>query len=230
MVTKYKPYFSEDWYESLKEYLESDKGLNTVISQINKDRINKTVIPFKGSDTFFRAFRETPLNQVKVVILGQDPYATIENGIPTFDGLAFSNKNSYNISPSLRNILKEVQNCYPENESIDPQDLTRWAKQGVLLLNTAHSVIANAPGSHIKLWELFTLYVVKSLNSKNDIVWLLMGNEAKRLHNLISNKTHGYVLTGHPSPLNKTVPFIGTNCFKNVNDELKARMIKEIIW
>lgn len=229
-MSKYKELFSEDWYDELKDYIESE-DFRQIFVKINKDRESNIVIPYKGSNTFFRCFREPNLSEIKVVIFGQDLYPTIEsNKMPTFDGLAFSNANSLNPSPSLRNILKEVKNCYPETDHLDELDLTRWARQGVLLINTAHSVIKDKPGSHLKIWELFTLHILKVLNKKNDLVWLLMGREAQKLGHLVDNRSHTIINVGHPSPLNTSVPFLGTNCFKLVNEELGLRNKKEIIW
>lgn len=229
-MSKYKHLFSNDWYEHLKEYIESEHFSN-VIKNINSDRLKYRIIPDKGSDTWFRAFRETPYNRVKAVCLGMDPFPTIEkNGTHTFDGLAFSNSNSLSPSPSLRNILKEVKNCYPDTDHIDELDLTRWAKQGVLLINTAHSVIQGKAGSHLKLWELFTLHVMKTLNKKRDLIWMLWGNEARKYGHLIDNKSHALLEYGHPSPLNRSNPFIGCKCFLEVNEELKLRNKSEINW
>lgn len=143
---------------------------------------------------------------------------------------------SKTISPSLRNILKEIDDEYPENKELithgklDPQDLSRLSKQGVLLLNSALTVEKGKAGSHLELWKPFTEEVFKALSRRQDLVWLLLGNDAKAFKHLISNPTHSIVEAGHPSPLNTKIPFNGSGCFKKVNAELSARNLKEIIF
>lgn len=230
-MNKYKHLFSDDWYKVLGEYVEGEH-FHKVGRIIAEERKKYRIIPDKGCDTFLKVFRVSPLGKVKVIVLGMDPYPTIEeNGIHTFDGLAFSNSHSMNPSPSLRNILKEVKDSYPDTDYLDELNLQRWAEQGVLLINVAHTVRKGQPGSHIKLWELFTKYVMKALNSRNDLVWLVWGNNAKRLSNEVDNTTHAIIHTSHPSPLGATktsTPFLGSGCFKKANKELNVRGKKSI--
>jgi len=235
-MNKYKQYFSEDWYEELKDSLESDH-FSTQIKLINQERSINEIIPEKGAEYQFRAFRETPLNKVKIVIIGQDPYPTVEpNRIYTYDGLAFSNSNSLYPSPSLVNILKEVKECYPNTLTLDELDLTRWAKQGVFLYNIAQTVIKGKPKSHTKYWELFTLYVIKVLNKQPDLIWLLFGRDAQKVGHIIDNRTHCIINTSHPSPTQQAnlkqapIAFTGSKCFLLANEELKLRNKSEIIW
>lgn len=220
----FKNLFSEDWYNLLKDYLESKSFLNIAL-KIVKERTSKLIYPEPKSKLLFKVFREVPLSNVKVVILGQDPY---HDG--SYDGLAFSNTNKNKISPSLRNVLKEInRDIYKgENVSIDPS-LYRWAKQGVFLVNTAHTVIKGSPGSHIEYWKEFTVKMIEALNTKENIVWMLWGAHAKNYKNYI-NKNHYIIETGHPSPLNRSVPFIGSNCFSLCNSFLSSKEIKEIKW
>lgn len=221
----FKELFAEDWYKLLEHYLESREFLQISL-EIVKDRTHKIIYPEPKSKLLFKVFREVPLTNVKVVILGQDPY---HDG--SYDGLAFSNTNKKIISPSLKNILKEVNRDIYKGEEIskDPS-LYRWATQGVFLVNTSHTVVKGNPGSHINYWRNFTINMIDSLNSKDNIVWLLWGSHAKSYSNYITNESHYIIKTGHPSPLNKSIPFIGSNCFSKCNEFLKNNNIKEIIW
>ena len=219
-------YFSKDWYTRLKSYLESDH-FTQIGWRIANERETKTIFPEKGSELLFKVFRETPFSKVKVVIMGQDPY---HDG--SFDGLSFSNRDDkITPSPSLRNILKEVErdvyNKFNINQSFS---LYRWATQGVLLINTAHTVVRSYPGSHLKYWEKFTSKVIDSLNSKSNIIWLLWGNNAHKYEQYINNNTHIIIKSGHPSPLNTTHPFVGSGCFSKCNKELIKKDLVPIKW
>jgi len=223
----------ESWYNSLENFL-INPAFSNIAKQVNKDRLKYNVIPEKGSDLFFRAFRETNYNNLKVVILGQDPYS---NPADAFDGLAFSNSKLLHPQPSLRNIIKEVENDIYNGfnpERIANLDLSSWAKQGVLLINTAHTVIQNRPESHLKYWISFTRAIINAINNRDNIVWLLWGRKAQKYKNYIINPSHAIIETAHPSPLgcsnNAPIPFIGSKCFSKANDELQVRNLKEIIW
>jgi uracil-DNA glycosylase len=221
----FKELFSEDWYEEMKDYIESKEFLQIAL-QIVKERTNKVIYPEPKSKLLFKVFKEVPLSKVKVVILGQDPY---HDG--SYDGLAFSNTNRKRISPSLRNILKEInQDIYNGEEiSIDPS-LYRWAEQGVFLVNTSQTVVKGMPGSHLHYWKGFTSKMINVLNNKDNIIWMLWGAHAKSYINEIINPSHYIIQTGHPSPLNRTIPFIGSKCFSECNEQLKGLGKKEILW
>lgn len=228
----------KEWFNVLKPIVYSGL-LSDIAKKVNYDRLKYDVIPPKNSLLMFRAFRETPYSKVKVVVLGQDPFHSYENDIPVFDGLAFSNANSHHISPSLANILKEIENSHSEGLDLDRtsrSDLTGWANQGVLLINTAHSVIKGRPGSHLKYWKPFTDFVIKELNKKDNLVWLLWGTKAIKYSELITNRSHAKICTSHPSPLSNTKivgkypAFNGSNCFLAVNEELEARNKSKIVW
>lgn len=231
----YKELFGESWAGILEEYLELGK-LNVIAKKVNIDRNQFQIIPEQGSPLFFKAFRETLYNEVKVVILGQDPYHSPPNA---FDGLAFSNSFLDSQQPSLKNILAEVErDIYDgfELERLSRQSLYSWAEQGVLLINVAHSVRAKKPGSHLPLWEPFTLEVIKALNKKDDLIWLLWGNYAISYKEYISNKSHYIICTSHPSsysymkPVKQYPPFWKSNCFSQVNEQLEARNLSRIKW
>ena len=223
MLTKY---FSQDWIDAIGESV-----INALLGNINTDlrveRQTKEVLPEAGSPLLFQAFRETPFNSVKVVILGQDPY---HDG--SYNGLAFGNGEpdkdpSERISPSLRTILKEVKSTYQEDAH---PSLYPWARQGVLLINTAHTVVKGIAGSHIPLWANFTSTVIDTLNKRDDIVWMLWGSHAQQYIPLITNRTHSIIKTGHPSPLNRTNPFYESACFSKCDTELMSRGIIPISW
>lgn len=219
-------FFSKDWYSRLKHYVESPE-FEEIAWKIAAERKSKTIYPESGSELFLKVFRVVPLSEVKVVIIGQDPY---HDG--SYDGLAFSNsEDKVNPSPSLRAILKEVESDIYNGFDITTRtslSLYRWAEQGVLLLNTAHTVAEGAPGSHIHYWKDFTAEVVKILATRPNIVWLLWGAHAHALETYLPN--HVVIKTGHPSPLNTANPFKGCKCFSRCNTELERMGITPIKW
>ncbi len=219
-------YFPEDWIKALGA-IQLIEILTSIGSQLVVLRQEQIVLPEAGSDLLFQAFRETPLQSVKVVVLGQDPY---HDG--SYNGLCFGNgaKDEFKkkkISPSLRPILAEVART--EFYEANP-NLYNWARQGVLLINTAHSVQQGIPGGHIELWKPFTTLVINALNTKQDLVWMLWGNYAQGYIPQITNPTHHILRAGHPSPLNTAHPFLGCNCFKDCNELLKLKNYEAIVW
>jgi uracil-DNA glycosylase len=221
-----RKYFPEDWVNAIGlDVLNSQ--LAVISSVLIEHRKDSTILPLAGDPLLFQAFRETSYDNVKVVILGQDPY---HDG--AFNGLAFGNGSSTEfktkgISPSLRNILVEVE----RTEGIKPNpNLYAWARQGVLLINTAHTVLEGVAGSHLELWREFTDLVLAALCKKDDLVWMLWGSKAQAFLPSITNKTHCVIQAGHPSPLNNTHPFVGCNCFQECNNQLKAKKYELIVW
>lgn len=184
---------------------------------------------YPSTTNIFKAFNEIPSPQeVKVVILGQDPY---HDGSAT--GLAFDNirNGKGRISPSLFNILREIViNGYDDTMDEQESVLSHLPSQGVLLLNTALTVEAGKAGSHTKLWEPFTNEIITDLNKVDDIIWMLWGKHAQSYKHLITNPTHTILEAGHPSPLNRTNPFIGCNHFSAANSTLKSKNKTEIKW
>lgn len=183
---------------------------------------NKVIFP--PQEEIFESLRLTPYQDVKVVIIGQDPYHQINQA----HGLAFSVKcDKY--PPSLKNIFKEIQSEY---KTPYPQtgNLSSWAKQGVLLLNTVLTVRENEANSHQgKGWEIFTDRIIELLNQKEEpIIFLLWGNYAQKKEALIDTSKHFVLKSAHPSPLSAYHGFFGCNHFLKVNQLLKEMNKKEI--
>lgn len=196
-----------------------------LIAFIESEYSNKTIYPPKTN--LFQAFKLTPLNQVKVVIIGQDPYHNPNQA----NGLAFSVNENVTLPPSLKNIYKEIERSFGYSMSNNGA-LSSWAKQGVLLLNTILTVEENKPLSHQnKGWETFTLEIIKALNALNQpICFLLFGQHAKQYEKHLNNPNHLVLKTVHPSPLSAHRGFIGSDVFKKCNDYLKDKEVSTIDW
>lgn len=213
-----------DWDLALKDEFEKDYFLK-IIEFVDGEYSSKTVYPQYGE--IFNAFKLTPLCNVKVVILGQDPYH--EKG--QAHGLAFSTPEGRPIPRSLKNIFKEINNEYgypiPESGCLE-----KWAKQGVFLLNTVLTVEKGNANSHSKCgWQTFTDNVIRLLNKQeNPIVFLLWGKQAEKKKELITNPMHLVLITSHPSPFSARRGFLGCNHFKKANEFLKEKELEEIDW
>lgn len=189
----------------------------------------KNHICYPKGDEIFNAMKFTPFDQVKVVIMGQDPYPNPGHA----HGLCFSVQEHVKpFPPSLINIFKEVENDlginFPENGS-----LIRWAKQGVLLLNAVLTVRKGQPRSHQgKGWEIFTNEIIKKISDeKENIVFLLWGGDAKRKKKLINPTKHYILESGHPSPLSANKGYwFGNKHFSKTNNFLRSKGLKEIVW
>jgi uracil-DNA glycosylase len=168
-----------------------------------------------------------PLNQVKVVILGQDPYHNYDQAM----GLAFSVSEKNTLPPSLKNIFKEIRSDL-RIETIPNGDLSRWAEQGVLLLNTNLTVRHNQANSHQKQgWEKFTNSVIKIISDQNhNIVFILWGKYAQSKKNLVNKNKHLVLESAHPSPLSANRGFFGCKHFSKTNEYLSNNKIKPINW
>lgn len=185
---------------------------------------NKTIYPqYKD---IFNALRFTDYDEVRVVILGQDPY----HGEREAHGLSFSVQEGVAMPPSLRNIFKELSTDIGVNRNLT--DLTDWAKQGVLLLNSIMTVVKDHPLSHKdKGWEIFTDYVIKKLGEREEpMVFILWGNYARSKKELISNKKHLILESVHPSPLSASRGFFGSKPFSKANKFLIENNMTPINW
>ena len=213
-----------DWDFALSEEFKKDYFLK-IQDFIDEEYSSKTIYP--PYDDIFNAFKLTPLSNVKVIILGQDPYH--EEG--QAHGLAFSTPEGRPIPRSLKNIFKEInaEYDYPIPTS---GCLEKWAKQGVFLLNTVLTVEDGNANSHSKCgWQTFTDNVIEILNGQDQpIVFLLWGKQAEKKKELITNDNHLVLITSHPSPFSARRGFLGCNHFKLTNDYLKKNNIKEIDW
>lgn len=214
-------------HDSWKSFLDSEfqkpyfKDLSKFLHEAYE---TKTIFPAKGQ--VFRAFT-SDLNQVKVVILGQDPYHTPGAA----HGLAFSVPNSQPIPPSLANIYKEIDQEYGSHAN-QGGNLSSWQEQGVLLLNNVLTVEAHKAGSHRgKGWETFTEATVKYLNEKCEhLVFLLWGRDARSKKPLVDQSKHLVLESPHPSPLSASSGFFGNNHFRLANEFLAEHGLAEIKW
>lgn len=207
-----KPEFSKPYYKELYKF---------VLEEYNTTQV------FPPADDVFQAFHMTPLSQVKVVMIGQDPYHNIGQA----HGLCFSVKPDVEIPPSLVNIYKELQDdcgCAIPNNGY----LVKWAKQGVLMLNTVLTVRAHQANSHRgKGWEQFTDAAIRILNEQDrPIVFLLWGSPAGQKAAMLNNPKHLILKAPHPSPLSAYRGFFGSKPFSKTNAFLEANGLAPIDW
>ena len=213
-----------DWDNILQEEYDKDY-FKKIVKFINKEYKEKVIFPPKSQ--ILRALSLTNYNDVKVVILGQDPY----HGVGEANGLAFAVSNGIKLPPSLKNIYKELYN----DLGIKPStvgNLECWAKEGVLLLNAVLTVEKDKAASHKNIgWEMFTDSIIKKINEKEvPVVFILWGNFAKSKKNLITNSKHLVIESSHPSPFSVNYGFFGSKPFSRTNKFLKDNNIKEIDW
>ena len=219
------PPISNDWLEPLKP--EFDKAYyKELYKKIVNEYDNKIQI-FPETDDIFNAFHFTPLSEVKVVILGQDPYHNVGQA----HGLCFSVKPEVSIPPSLVNIYKELRDdcgCYIPNNGY----LKKWSAQGVLMLNTVLTVRAHEANSHKGWgWEQFTDAAIEVLNKiDRPMVYILWGAPAQKKRSMLNNPKHLILMAPHPSPLSSYRGFFGSKPFSKTNEFLKNNGIKEIDW
>ena len=196
------------------------------MSQFVREEYQKTAV-FPHPRNVFRCFDETPFEEVKVVILGQDPY----HGPGQANGLCFAVNPDVRPPPSLQNIFKELESNLGHPVSHDP-DLLRWAKQGVLLLNATLTVNAKSPGSHQgRGWEQFTDAAIRKLNDEREhLVFILWGNYAKQKGAFIDRTKHCVIESAHPSPFSANSGFFGSKPFSKANAYLIEHGISPIEW
>lgn len=205
--------FQKPYFEDLMEF-------------VNREYATHTCYPEK--ENIFNAFNWCPFDDVKVVIIGQDPYHDAGQA----NGLCFSVNEGISHPPSLRNIFKELESDlgspYPISGNLEP-----WAKQGVLLLNATLTVRAGAAGSHQKQgWEIFTNQVIKRINDeKSNVIFLLWGGFAKQKVKSIDAAKHSIITSGHPSPLSANRGYwFGNKCFSQTNFLLEQDGVSPIDW
>lgn len=205
--------FNKDYYIKLKNYLENEYKTHTV---------------YPKKENIFNALKYTSYSDVKAVIIGQDPY----HGEGQSHGLCFSVKKGINPPPSLKNIFREIKADIGIDNTNSHGELTRWAENGVLLLNTILTVRASQPNSHKGIgWELFTNSIIKHLNIREKpVVFILWGNNAKAKVKFITNPKHKILTSVHPSPLSSFNGFFGCKHFSKTNNFLNENGIEEIDW
>ena len=213
-----------DWDEKLKSVWNSP-NFEKFMKIINNKYKETTCFP--KYENIFNALKLTPYKDVKVVILGQDPY----HGEGEAHGLSFSVQKGIKKPPSLKNIYKELKDDLNIDEAPDG-DLTLWAKEGVLLLNSVLTVEKDKAASHQGLgWELFTDHIIKLLNQKEQpVVFILWGNFARSKKEFITNTKHLVIESPHPSPFSAYHGFFGSKPFSKTNDFLIKNNIKPINW
>jgi|TARA_B100002003_G_scaffold109998_1_gene101853 uracil-DNA glycosylase len=211
-LTLLEDQFKEKYMVNLKSYLTKEMTTNTIFPEGNK---------------IFNAFNNTTLNNIKVIILGQDPY----HGIGQAMGLSFSVPKGVKVPPSLQNVYKELSQDVGLPVPTHG-DLTKWAKQGVLLLNSILTVRKNEPASHrVKGWEQFTDTVIHRLSKdKENLVFLLWGSFAQSKEELINLDKHLVLRTSHPSPFSADRGFFGCKHFSKTNQYLRSHNKAEIEW
>ena len=201
------------WEEIFNNYPKIDE-LNNMIKEIDEQRLTKTIYPPK--EQVFRVF-DLPLEDIKVVILGQDPYHNPDQAC----GLSFSVNDGVPLPKSLINIYKELH----DDLGIKPAktgNLESWFKQGVFLLNAVLTVEKNSPASHSKMgWENFTDYIIENISEKNEnVVFVLWGAYARSKNKLIDPSKHKIIESAHPSPLSAYRGFFGSKVFSQINSYL----------
>lgn len=214
---------NKTWDKILEKEMKKDyfKSLGTFV----KDEYKHKII-YPEYKNIFNALKLTDYNDVKVVILGQDPY----HGEGEAHGLSFSVREGVRRPPSLNNIFKELKSDLGIERT--ENDLTDWAKEGVLLLNSVLTVVKDTPLSHRNHgWEIFTDNLIRYLNlRKTPIVFILWGSYARSKKELITNPIHHIVESAHPSPLSASRGFFGSKPFSKTNEYLKKDGLGEIKW
>lgn len=212
-LSELKEEFEKDYMKSLKTFLQQQKGQNKII--------------YPKGDNYFEALNRTPFDKVKVVILGQDPY----HGPGQAHGLSFSVPKGVRPPPSLLNIFKEIQNDLGRSPSVSG-DLSSWADQGVLLLNSVLTVEGGKPAAHQgKGWEKFTDKIIQALNEKRThLVFILWGSYAQKKAAFVDRNKHFVIESVHPSPLSAHRGFLGSKPFSKANDYLRKSGNAEIQW
>ncbi|MBT3622411.1 MAG: uracil-DNA glycosylase [Flavobacteriales bacterium] len=215
---------NSDWKTFLKEEIKSD-DFKKIISELSAERKHHTIFP--ENEMIFNAFNQTNIDELKVVILGQDPY----HGKGQAHGLSFSVPEGVKTPPSLRNIFKELKsdlNLPISNNG----NLSTWAEQGVLLLNSTLTVREKEAGSHQKIgWEIFTDNIIKKISDKKEgIIFLLWGAFAQKKSALIDKEKHHILTAAHPSPFSAYRGFLGCKHFSKTNKILINNNKQPINW
>lgn len=217
------------WQDIIDRY---PKKINTILDIIEEKRTLFNGVPeiYPPKHNLFKCFEFCQITEIKVVIIGQDPY----HGPNQATGLAFGVNINTKVPPSLRNIINELEN----DIEINLQDITleTWAKQGVLLMNASFTVIQGKPGSQMNLWREFTDYIISELNKLDNIIFVAWGAFAYNKFSLIDTHKHTLMVSSHPSPLSNSKPFKqfppfkGSKPFSKINQKLLEYGKPTIDW
>ncbi len=215
---------NKDWISIFNREI-NKKYFKFIIDEL--ETCNKENILCPSPINIFNAFKKTSFSKLKAVIVGQDPY----HGPGQANGLSFAVNNNQTTPPSLKNIFNEIENDLKIRPS-SKKNLESWAEQGVLLLNSSLSVKSGKPNSHQNLgWNIFTDKILKHISeNKNNVVFFLWGNFAKKKQKLIDKNKHMILLSSHPSPLSSYISFNGCKHFSKSNNYLRQNDLKEINW
>jgi uracil-DNA glycosylase len=216
----------ESWKTALQDVLEQEYFTH-LLAEVEADYLLQDPPIYPPAPLVFNAFNLTPFNNVRVVILGQDPY----HGPDQAHGLAFSVPENAKLPPSLKNIYKEIQSDVGTVPPVSG-NLERWAKQGVLLLNATLTVAHKQPGSHQgRGWEVFTDEVIKKISAEREhVVFILWGAFARSKASLIDSSKHLLLEAPHPSPLSAHTGFFGCRHFSIANQYLTDHQQEPIVW
>jgi uracil-DNA glycosylase len=220
-----EPEIFTDWNDLLSNEFRKDYFKNIISFLDNQSNQGACIYP--PQKLIFEAFNKVALNKIKVVILGQDPYHKPRQA----QGLSFSVPKTEKVPPSLRNVYKELSDDIHDFENPGHGNLEQWANQGVLLLNAFLTVEHKKPGSHQNIgWEVFTNAVISGISERrNDVVFMLWGNFAKKKSALIDDSKHLILQAAHPSPLARNA-FFGNKHFSKANEFLLSKNYLPIDW
>lgn len=231
----FKDYFHESWHAKMKPFIESEECDKIYAYLKKRSKEGKQIAPL--STLTFRAFLETPLNQVKVVLLGYCPYHTFYRGVPVADGLAFSCSITGKQQPSLQKFVEGIEKDAYNGLNLEydkkMSDLSYLAKQGVLLLNSSLTVEKDKPGSHQELWKPFTKYVLEECLAYKGIPVVFIGKDAQKFQKSVSPLTHGYSFKiEHPAAAARMSDVWDTQgVFTKINQIIKENDPKDfILW
>ena len=224
LVKNYCPYTWESVFEkSVNEFADIDE-----ILEQDKKKYGQWI---PGNKNLFKAFHLTPLPRVKVVVFGQDPYAGVKEDGPIAVGLAFSVKRTAAIPSSLNNIFKELEKTVTGFRRPQHGDLTSWATQGVMLLNSCLTVRQGEPGCHKEIWHGFIKRVIQTILDQNpNCIFVAWGKNAQKVANKFVGEKGTILTAAHPSGLSANRGFFGCNHFNQINELLVARGQEPIDW
>ncbi len=216
-----------DW-QCLFEEENQKKYFKQILSFLEYERVGGSKTIFPDKEDIFNVFKYTEFEDLKVVILGQDPYHNFNQA----HGLAFSVQKGIDIPPSLRNMYKELEASVEGFNKSSHGCLTEWAEQGVFLLNTTLTVEAHKANSHKEIgWETFTDFVIQKISEhKENVVFMLWGSHARKTKSIIDCSKHLILESSHPSPLSAYRGFLGCNHFNECNTFLLDNDLKQIDW